>query len=76
MATGKQTGVRLACYGDGEAGRLARAQSRKPPVEVRAESKTFSQGYHGHLLGAGGTHTVSRGPTDRLDAPAMCSCSV
>lgn len=33
-------------FRDGEAGRLARAQSRKPPVEVRAESKALSQGHH------------------------------
>lgn len=37
-------------FRDQEAGRLARAQSRKPPVEVRAESKAFSQGYHRLLV--------------------------
>lgn len=40
----------LCLFGDQEAGRLARAQSRKPPVEVRAESKAFSQGYHRLLV--------------------------
>lgn len=62
-------GMVAVCSGTG---RLARAQSRKPPVEVRAESKAFSQGIT-QTPGTAGRPDTSQDPSDGLGAPAVCN---